>query len=367
VNYRTLGRTGYEVSEVGLGTEYLIDKTPEHVASVIHMALDHGINYFDLFFAQPEFRDNMGAAFAGRRDKAILAAHLGAAHIKGQYEKIRNPKKSRVFFEDFLRRYNTDYVDLLFLHNSDGQEDYDEIMRPGGLKDVALECKESGTVRWIGFSGHTVETALQAVESGVIDALMFPISMAGNAVEGKQELLATCVARGVGVVAMKIFGGGKLLWKWASGEFNRWQLGGSERTLDNEVALTPVRGIHYALSQPGVSTAVPGCADCEELEADLAYEDASGEERDYAETLLDLRQFERGECVYCNHCLPCPAGIDIGMTIRLLETSGNGRAPGEVLKTAGDCIECGECEKRCPFDVAVMNKMREAASLAAAG
>ena len=82
MKYRTLGRTGFEVSEIGLGTEYLIDKTKEHVASVIHGAVANGINYFDLFFAQPEFRDHMGSAFAGHRDDVFLAAHLGEHLIK---------------------------------------------------------------------------------------------------------------------------------------------------------------------------------------------------------------------------------------------------------------------------------------------
>jgi hypothetical protein len=81
MNHRPLGRTGFSVGEIGLGTAYLIDKSREHVLSVIHPAVDRGINYFDLFFAQPELRDSMGAAFAGCRDKVFLAAHLGAAHM----------------------------------------------------------------------------------------------------------------------------------------------------------------------------------------------------------------------------------------------------------------------------------------------
>ena len=76
MEYRTLGRTGLEVSAISLGTEHLLDLPPDHVASVIHAALDHGINYFDLFWAHPEFRDMMGAAFKGHRHRALLAAHL---------------------------------------------------------------------------------------------------------------------------------------------------------------------------------------------------------------------------------------------------------------------------------------------------
>ena len=78
MEYRRLGRTGLDVGAVSLGTEYLIDLPREKVVSVIREAIARGINYFDLFYAQEEFRDNMGAAFKGHRDRVFLAGHLGA-------------------------------------------------------------------------------------------------------------------------------------------------------------------------------------------------------------------------------------------------------------------------------------------------
>jgi len=137
MEYRQLGKTGFDVGAVSLGTEYLIDLPRETVVGVIYGAIESGINYFDLFFAQPEFRDNMAAAFDGYREEVFLAAHLGAAHIDGQYEKTRDPELCERFFLDFLTRYRTDHVDVLFLHNSDTREDYDDVMNPGGLLEMA--------------------------------------------------------------------------------------------------------------------------------------------------------------------------------------------------------------------------------------
>ena len=369
MQYRTLGRTGLRVSAIGLGTEYLIDRPREDVVSVIRKAVAEGVNYFDLFFAQPEFRNNMAAAFEGRREQVYMTCHLGSAQIDGQYESVRDPELSREFVEDFLTRFRTDYADVLFLHNSDSQEDYDTIMRPGGLKDVALELKRAGRARFIGFSGHNVETARQAVESGVIDVLMFPISIGGNAVPGKPELFTACARNNVGLVAMKAFCGGKLLADWTSAELNTWQLGGADRTVERTGMPTPIQVLHYALCQIGVSTVVPGCKNLDELAADLAYLDADEEERDFAETLSDIRQFDRGDCVYCNHCLPCPSRIDIGHTIRLLESGADGKTAAmeseyrELPSPASACIECGSCEERCPFEVRIIPRMREAAAL----
>ena len=164
---------------------------------MIRAALDGGITYFDLFCAEPDFRDAMGDAFKGHRDGAILAAHLGATVGKdGQYKKTRAIRNSDRFFHDFLTRYDTGYVDVLFLHNCDSQKDFDTDFREDGFLRLALRLKEEGKARYLGFSGHTVAAALQAVESGHIDVLMFPINLTGHAIVGKAGLLRTCVARG---------------------------------------------------------------------------------------------------------------------------------------------------------------------------
>ena len=76
-----------------------------------------------------------------------------------------------------------------------------------------------------------------------------------------------------------------------------------------------------------------------------------------------------GECVYCNHCLPCPSDIDIGRTISLLEqgrhelTDEIRGSYSELEKSASDCVACGQCSSRCPFGVDVIRKMEEAKTL----
>lgn len=78
MNQRTLGRTGLSVSEIGLGTEFLLGVPQDDAAGVIREAIDWGINYVDMFWAQPEFRVNMSAAFRGRRKDVFITAHLGS-------------------------------------------------------------------------------------------------------------------------------------------------------------------------------------------------------------------------------------------------------------------------------------------------
>ena len=374
MQYRKLGSTGLDVGAIGLGTEYLINLPRETVTSVIHMAIERGINYFDLFFAQPEFRDHMGAAFKGYRDKVILAAHLGSAEIDGQYEKTRDPRLCESFFFDFLTRYDTDYVDILFLHNIDPQEDYDAAMGSGGLLEMATRFRQEGKARYIGLSGHNTATSRQAVERSDIDVLMFPINLANHAMPGKQELLEACVVEQTGLVVMKPYAGGNLLSeetliKVADMQMGRRETPGARMRFKKSGMITPAQCLSYALDQTGVSTIVPGCGSVEQLEAALAYLQASQVDKEYSSLLPDFAEYRTGQCVYCNHCLPCPSEIDIGLTTRLLKKAEREMTPevqasyDEMAAKASDCIQCGDCMDRCPFGADVISHMEQAVSM----
>ncbi len=197
---------------------------------------------------------------------------------------------------------------------------------------------------------------------------MYPVNPIGHSVETRDALFVECVRRNVGIVAMKPFAGGKLLSPRESELMKIEHTGSGERAVERKAVLSPLQGIHYALSTIGVSTVVPGCGNLKELEDDLTYFSAPEEERDYSSVINTLGDFARGECVYCNHCLPCPARIDIGAVIRLYETAVRYGSPESARKdyenlgtTADMCTRCGACEKRCPFGVETMEKVLRAA------
>ena len=374
MQHRRLGRTGLEVSAIGLGTEYLIDRPREHVVGVVRQAIGQGVNYFDLFWAQPEFRDNMGAAFQGHRDSVFLTSHLGATHRDGQYEVTRDVEAGERFFLDYLERLGTDYVDVLFLHNCNPQEDYDALMRAGGLLDLARRFQREGVARFVGLSGHNVATALQAVESGCIDVLMFPVNLSTHTVPGNADLHQACVAHNVGLVAMKPYAGGNLLRGERVIDIEDFQMGrtqmmGAPTRFEKSATVTPVQCLSYVLSQPGVSTLVPGCKDLHELGQALAYWRATEDERDFSAVLPDFERYPAGQCVYCNHCLPCPAVIDVGRTVDLLDRARGGvtgelQAEYDALPVkASACVQCGDCVERCPFGVDVIAKLEGAVAL----
>ena len=173
--YRKLGKTGLEVSAIGLGCEYVWFAEEKRVVELVHAALDAGINYIDIFVGTPSTREYFGNALKGRRDKVYLAGHLGCADKEGQYIKTRDETLCREFLGQFYEKLGTDYIDVLFLHNCDTQEDLDEIMN-GWMYAYAKELKNSGKAGFIGFSSHNTKIAMEAVKTGKIDVLMFPVN-----------------------------------------------------------------------------------------------------------------------------------------------------------------------------------------------
>lgn len=129
-------------------------------------------------------------------------------------------------------------------------------------------------------------------------------------------------------------------------------------------ALTSAQCIQYALDRPGVLTVMQGAANVEQLKENLSFLEASEEERDYS-IISSLSPDEtKGKCVYCRHCHPCPAGIDIGLVNKYYDLSklGDVLAKEHYLtleKNASDCLQCGHCNKRCPFSVDQMKRMKE--------
>ena len=378
MRYRKLGRTGIDVGIIGLGAEYLEHASRDTIISVVDEAIDHEVNYIDLFMASPDVRDNFGIALKNRRHKVTVAGHLGSTLRNGQYFKSRNKVACEKYFNDLLTRLQTDYIDILMLHFVDEPDDYEKVFNLGGLLELATRLKKEGKAHFIGMSSHKVPVALKAVNGGHIDVLMFPVNPAADTVPGgirlktvlqdnlynqstipedkstleRRELYHTCAIQGVGLVAMKPYAAGVIF-----------------RDNPSSIVLTPVQCINYALSQPGICTVVPGCKNVAEMKAALTFLDATDEERDYSAIDTNSIWKLRGSCMYCNHCLPCPVGIDIGTITRVTDTAeyastDNIASEYEALSSkASDCTECGVCTERCPFDVDVVTNMNRAVDI----
>jgi len=344
MNYRTLGKTNLKVSEIGLGTEYLIGKPKETIVEVVSEAIKNGVNYIDLLYVTPEYRDGFGEAISGVRDKMVLAGHIGLAHIDNQYERTRDLTIVRELFDDLLKRLKTDYLDIVMLHyvDSDNLEELEE----DSIYGFAKEMQRQGKVKFIGMSSHKVEPTKKAINSGKIDILMFPVNISRDGRKDIDELFDLVENKQIGLVAMKPFGGGKFLW-----------------CTEN---VTATKCLSYVLENKVISSVVPGVKDTNELKQSLEYITASEEEKDYSVLMQQFKSNQIEECLFCNHCLPCPVGINIGETISVLAIIKQYGITEEVKKSYNNlevnpnaCIECEQCHARCFLDIKVVSKLKE--------
>ncbi len=379
MNYRTLGRTGLSVSEIGMGCEGFVGKSADEVRLLVDAMERFGINCIDLYSPDPELRRNLGEALRGRREKFVLQTHLCSVWRDGQYKRTRDIDEVKAGFADALRLLGTDRAEIGMIHYSDALDDWRSIEN-GPVLAYARELKAAGVIGHIGLSSHNPEVALAAVESGDIDVLMFSVNPcydlqpAGEDVEElfkeenyrqelvnmdpqRQALYETCQRLGVGITVMKAFGGGDLL---------------SDTLSPAGRALTPYQCLHYALTRPAVASVMCGARTLAELEGCAGYEAAPEEARDYAAAFAALPKISwQGHCMYCGHCAPCPTGISVADVTKFLNLSrAQGSVPETVREhyallphTASECLSCGQCEERCPFGVPVVENMRQAAEL----
>jgi len=374
MKYRKLGNTGFEVSEIGIGGEYLEFDDKKNAVDTMHAAMDLGVNILDIFMSEPNVRTNLGEAIKGRRDKIYIQGHMGSIYENGQYGKTTDLAKGKAALDDLFRRLGTDYIDMGMLHCIDRVEEW-EAARENGVLDYMVELKEKGRFRTLGFSSHNAHTARLMVESGAFGMMLFSINpifdlllgqkdvleyLEGNVETGgelevdpqRAALYTLCEERGVGITVMKTLGAGVLLNAQQS-PFGK--------------AMTVNQCIHYALSRPGVSSVLIGAKNVREMQEAVAYYDAAAEDRDYSAVLSHARGHAEGQCMYCNHCLPCPSQIDVAAVTRLLDGARTGAGEkaalaeqyGALGRKGGECIACGACEKRCPFGVPVIANMKE--------
>ncbi len=359
MEYRQLphGEKHEKFGVLGLGMGGIQHTPADEIEAIIRKAIDNGINFFDLCAGGAVY-EPFGRAIKGQREKVFLQLHFGAVYDEnGEYGWCRDFDTIKKTFLWELETLGTDYADFGFLHCVDEDEDFDKLVEIGVL-DYIKELKSQGVIRHIGFSSHTPSVANRIIDTGLVDMMMFSLNPAYDFEKGDEygigsvkerfELFRRCETEGIGISVMKPFFAGQLL---------------TAEQSPFGVALTHTQCLQYAIDRPGVLVAVPGVQTMEHLDTLLGFLTASEEEKDYSVIGSFTADTVMGTCVYCNHCQPCPAGIDIGLVNKYydLALAGDTVAANHYTKLsvkADACLQCGHCESRCPFSVKQESRMK---------
>lgn len=324
-----LGRSGLMVSQVGFGGIPIQRLSEEDSIAVIRRCIDLGVTFFDTAHGYTTSEERIGRAIAGRRDGLVLATKSGA----------RDAETFREEMALSLRRLGVEHIDLMQFHGVSDEQGYQQILAPGGAMEAAREAQAAGHIGHLGVSSHSMDLAKELVKSGHFETLMFPFNFMSD--QPAKELIPLCREHDVGFIAMKPMGGGLL--ENATVAF---------KYLRQFADVVPIPGIEKIEEMAEIISVVEGPRELTEQEL--------------AE--IEERRKELGPrfCRRCGYCQPCEQGIRIPMVLSILsfvkrmppERAFSGRMAEGVARFE-DCIDCGECEARCPYNLPIREMMRD--------
>lgn len=202
---RALGRTGEKLSIIGFGGIVVMNEETGAASNIVAEAVDRGINYFDVAPSYGNAQERLGPALKPYRDKCFLACKTEG----------RMKDDSRAQLEESLRLLKTDHVDLYQFHALTKMTDLDKVLGPGGAMETMEAAKKEGKIRFIGFSVHSAETALAAMERYHFDTVLFPLNWVLFTQAGfGPQILAKAQEKKMGILALK----GMAKTVWAAGE-----------------------------------------------------------------------------------------------------------------------------------------------------
>src|SRR5881398_1646097 len=246
---RALGRTGERVSAIGLGGFHLgtPDLPEAESLRIIRTAIDAGVNFLDNSWDYNDGRSEirMGKALRdGYRERAFLMTKIDGQTRAAAARQI----------EESLGRLQTDVIDLLQFHEIIRREDPDRIFAEGGAIEAALGAKDTGRIRYIGFTGHKSPAIhLRMLETAAkhgfrFDTVQMPLNVMDALFESfEKKVLPILVKEGIGVLGMKPLG---------------------DRQIPASKTVGPVECLHYAMNLP-TSVVITGCDSMEILEQAL--------------------------------------------------------------------------------------------------
>lgn len=330
---RILGKTNYEVSIVGFGGIPIQRADKDKAVEILREALNQGINFIDTARGYRESEALIGHALEVLgRDKFILATKSMNRTYDGILEELHTS----------LKLLRTDYIDLFQFHNIADKATLDKVLAEGGALQALKEAKEKGLIREIGLSSHSADLLDIAIDTGEFSTIQFPY----NAVERQGEpIFEKAKKNNIGVIIMKPLAGGAL----SNGEL----------------------AMRFILENPNITVVIPGMDSVEQVRQNTKAGNELRKLTDEEREVLEKEAATLGTefCRRCGYCAPCTVGIDIPTQFVIdayytrydLQDWAIARYNSMSVK-ASECIECAECESRCPYNLPIVEMLKKVAS-----
>ncbi len=323
-----LGKTDLQVTKLGFGGIPIQRLSEEGAVEVVKKCIDLGINFIDTANGYTTSEERIGKAVKGIREKVIIATKTGA----------RDRKTAEEHLKLSLKRLQTDYIDIYQFHGVSTPEHLTAVLE-GGLYTMAEEAKKAGIIRHISITSHSMDMAKKEGETDMFETIMYPFNVITS--EPADELLPLCRKHDVGFLAMKPMAGGML---------------------DN-----PTITFKYLRQFPNV-LALVGIEKIAEIEEIVKLYEGPAEmtaaEKQRMQAMID--NLGKKFCRRCDYCQPCTVGIPISQVMtaqsffkRMPPERFFGGMFDEAMKKATECVQCGECETRCPYNLPIMEMVAD--------
>lgn len=331
MEYKVLGKTGLKISRMGFGGIPIQKIDEKGTRKLIEKLMEEGVNYIDTARGYTVSEQYLGYALQGIRENFVLATKSMA----------RTKEAMAADIETSLGNLRTDYIDLYQVHNP-SMEQLDQVVAEGGALEALKEAQAAGKIGHIGITAHSTAVFERALSMDWVETIMFPYNIVEN--QGA-ELMETCRKKGIGFIAMKPLAGGAI----------------------EDAALA----LRYICANPAISVVIPGMAELKEIRQNITAcsDTAPLTEDEFAKIQKVRDDLGTNFCRRCNYCAPCTAGINIPgvfLFAGYLQRYGLGdwakdRYSALPVK-ASQCVECGECETRCPYHLPIREMLKKAAA-----
>jgi hypothetical protein len=323
-----LGATGLEISEIGFGGIPIIPLPREEAVSVVRHCFDLGIRFFDTANMYPTSEEKLGTALKSNRNTVVIATKTAQRDAKGAADHM----------DLSLRQLQTDWIDLYQLHNVSNEDALNQVLAPRGAYEVLSKARDAGKIRFIGISSHSIATALSALKTGLFQTLQFPFNFIER--DPADQLFPLAIQNQVGIIGMKPLGGGLL---------DRADL--CFRFLQRYPDVVPIPGIRAKREADEIVELYRNPQPLSEIDS-----------RD-----IETIRSALGEkfCHRCEYCMPCEQGVQIPSVLifqaaaRRLSREGVKGWIGKAMESVAQCIECGECEQKCPYHLPISDLLKE--------